>query len=830
MSIADEQALGDVNLGPGMPEDPFWGHADLREKAVEALGAKRVDSYLEQHLGDAFGFVNAKGEFKSITQVNAAKPAKPETITKPSISVVMPDGTSHMFDGTSHMDALMYASEQLGMTMEKLIDTAKIEDGFMTSTGRFVDRAEASKIQGTEGDLTVEKMSDQNATTAQDALKQAPAPASVQPKFRKMDDVLQSRIAGMSERQREVYDQMEADVVAVTARRDTAEAQIEHAAAQPHRFIDQFGNPEPYVPRFWHKPQIMENRAKFEKLVTAWYQRTQPIGAEVRAAKTVDDMLITDNGLDEEAGVPGLKHLQKRQLDIPNSFRINDQQLGEISVADFIELDMETVTEAYTRTMGTKIETAEMFGDTELFDKMQDIKAHFLEKYMMPSALKGKPIADIVKNRDEYLGWVELTRDAVLGGLRNKEAYNVTNRVAKGVKNAQMLSSMGRVLLTAAPEAMRLPMVNGFGTAFKAIWTRLFTDFKTIQPNVELQRQTGVMFEMAMDRRHAEIAAIGHPDPNGGSSWIERKLEQAIPSYFKLVGLSPWTVMMKDITMFATQHRIMDLARKVDEGSNKTVLAAMGISRRDAKMLASMPVEENGGLILPGVDKWEGPDGRKARRLFLDALAGEANRAIITPSIADKSLLFSGVYASRGKKVAESDWFTVPLQFMSFGIAANQKLLMSGLQGRDMNVVGGALAMLAGGVIANYMRTPSSAMMNKSWDDLLLEGYETAGLGGFWFGDLNGQIERATRHSVGLRPLLGMNPRYGKKTDVGDYVDMLGPAPGTWYDVASAFIDPEMTSTNRAQAIRRALPYNNVIWWGSVTRDLATAAGKTFGD
>lgn len=646
------------------------------------------------------------------------------------------------------------------------------------------------------------------------------------PTFRTIDETIAGRVDSLSERQREVYDRMKADIDEVQARGDNAKARLDEMAAEPHKFLNQFGQPEPFFARFWHKPKIMEDRAKMEALLTAWYRRDQPINAEARAAKTVDDMLNADPGSEEDVGVPGLRHLHKRTLDIPNSFRINDPVLGEIAVGDFIETDLEIVSESYTRTMGTKIETAEMFGDTEMFEKMQDIKEHFMERYMMPAALRGESIAGLAQKREEYLGWVGLTRDAVLGGLRDKEAYNVSNRIAKGAKNLQVLNSMGRVLIAAGTDAMRLPMVNGFGTAFKSIWVRLFADMKTTRANTEFSKLGGTLLEMAIDRRHAELASIGHADPGGGGTWIERKLEKALPSFFKLVGLSQWTVMMKDISMFATQHRIMDLAMKVDEGNNQTVLAAMGISRRDAKMMAKLPMADNQGLILPTVDQWTGPDGRKARRLLLDALVGEVNRTIITPSIADKSLLFAGVAARKGKKVAESDWFSVPLQFMSFGVAANQKLLMSAMQGRDHSVVAGAAAMLVAGVMLNYLRTPSSAMMNKSFDELLLEGYETSGLGGLWFGDLNGQIERFTRHSVGVRPLLGMDPKFGKSTDVGDYVDILGPAPSTWFDVANAFVPGEKSMTNRAQTIRRAIPYNNVIWWGSVSRDLATGVGK----
>ena len=809
----------------------IWGVKDpniVEPRQGSKVGIDSADANLPPELTTVFrefltGSIDINEAVKRIkeTPTTASKEAvSNETIAKPVVQVTV-DGQLRTYDGISHMDALAKAAEDIGASLEQLLNDGMVEDGFATSTGRFVDRAEAATIAGTDGDLSVEALGRQA-----DQQIQARTPARTQPQFRKLDDVLQSRIDSLSPAQKERWDDYAQDIEEISRRRDQAKADLEKMGDTPHVFRNQYGEPEPYFPRFWHKAQIAEKRAQFERLLVHWYRRDNPLGAEERAAKTVDDMLKADSGLDEDTGVPGLAHLHKRQLDIPNSFRVMDGELGELAIADFIETDLDIVSESYTRTMGAKIETAEMFGDTELFDKIMDVKQHWRERYI-DKASEGADLATIFATRDEYLGWVRLTRDAVLGGLRNKEAYNFTNRQARNLKNVQVLNSMGRVLLTAAPEAMRLPMVNGFGTAFKAIWTRLFAEMKLKKGNIELSRQTGGLFELALDRHNSEIYSLGLTDPNGGGRWIERKLEQTLPAFFKLVGLSQWTVMMKDITMFATQHRILDYARNIDNPKYETALGSMGISRRDAKLLASMPTDEHhSGLILPAVNQWHGPDGRRARQLFLDALTGEANRTIITPSIADKSLLFSGVAARKGKKVAESDWFSVPLQFMSFGVAANQKLLMSALQGRDHSAVAGALAVLAGGVIANYMRTPSSALMNKSADELLLEGYETAGLGGFWFGDLNGQIERLTRHTIGVRPLLGMDPRYGKTTDVGDYVDALGPGPSTWFDVARTFYDPEMSATNKAQAIRRAVPFNNVIWWGSVSRDLATMTGK----
>lgn len=673
-----------------------------------------------------------------------------------------------------------------------------------------------------------EKMAYQRETFEARAASRRQA-ADLNRTFRTADQLVKDRIDSLSEPQRFVYDQWQDQIDRLEQTRAKAEMDLRTMQEQPHRFVDQYGEQEPYFARYWNHTAISADREKFKKLLTAWYQRDNPVGAAERAESTIDNMLKTDAEDEQPVSIPGLKHLTRRKLDMPNSFKVSDPQLGEIAAADFFNTDLEVVAEAYTRGMGHKIEAARMFGDAGLWQKMEEIEEHWRERVLVPAQKKGTPRAELAKLRetfDEYAGWIDIIRKGVLGGLKTTDPWSLPARTARNLKNFQILTSMGRVLLTAIPEAMRVPMVNGFATAHRGIWLRAFSDWDKIKGNVELSRQTGELFDLVRDLHAARVAELNQPDPSGGGKWWEKRLESLVPGFLKLVGQTHWTVMLKDLTMFTAQHKVMDLARNIDVGDNAFKLAAIGISKRDAKLLASMPIDQHGSIILPAVQNWSGSDGRRARTLLIDAIHAEARRAIVTPSFADKSLLFQGIAARKGKVQWENDLMSVPLQFMSYGLAASQKVLMSGLQGRDQNFWMGAFGMFLLGIGSNYLKQPQTATMNKSLEEWLIEGYESSGVGGFWFSDLNQMIERYTYNTVGLRPLFGADPRFGKTTGVGDLIDVAGPSIGTLADVVSAFADPEKSATNRAQAIRRAVPYNNVIWWGYLARDMATAAGK----
>lgn len=670
------------------------------------------------------------------------------------------------------------------------------------------------------------------------------APDRLVREFRDSDQLIRDRVASLTENQRRVYDDWQDDLDELEQTRAQAEIDIQNLKDKPHRFLNANGEPEPFFARFWNHTAIGAEREKFKKLLTAWYRRDNPNGAEQRAEATIDGMLKDGDSADQKpVNRAGLRHLHARSLDIPNSFSVEDPQLGRIAVADFINTDVETVGEAYIRGMGTRIEAAKMFGDAALWMKKKEIKEHWRQKYILPAIDRGaskEELAGIYAQRDEYLGWMQLTLDAVMGNLKTRDPWTLDNRIARNLKNYQILTSMGRVLLTSVPEAMRLPMVNGFNTMFGTVWQRMFGDAEKLRANIEFSRLSGELFDLVKDVHAARVAEVNTPDPSGAGTWIERQLQKSIPGFFKLVGLTHWTTIAKDLTMLGAQHKVMDLVKNPRAPGNMEKLAALGINPRDAKLLASMPTEQHGRIILPAVQNWVGADGRQARTLLLDAIHGEARRAIVTPSIADKSLMFSGLWTTRkgvrelgktgkrGDGFVETDLMTLPLQFMSYGIAASQKVLMSGLQDRDQNLLMGAAAMMAMGMFSNYLKQPQTATMNKSPTEWLIEGYESSGVGAFWFSDLNQMLERYSYNTLGIRPLVGADPRFGKTTGVGDLVDAAGPSLGTLSDVLMAFADPEKSASNRAQAIRRAVPYNNVVWWGSITRDVANAAAKPF--
>jgi hypothetical protein len=600
---------------------------------------------------------------------------------------------------------------------------------------------------------------------------------------------------------------------------------------------------ENYWPRFWLKQAILDRREDFTRLVEAYYVMSgEPDGAVQRAEKTVarilgeEELSVTgnpkiDEDPDEEMEVLsslGSKHLYRRALDMPNSFEFEG-----LKVRDFIQTDVLPTMETYLHRIGTAMEMTKAFGDWELLRLKDELELHIHEKYFEQAGDEPGTIAGITAQREEYFRHIDNIRDWMTGKLNETDPWRWDNRISRDLRAWTTMAYLGKALYASLVEIARVPTVLGVANALRVPFAGLAGDLPKLKAQLDwMRKESGEALEMVRDHniiRHVEEAS-GHGAPGG--THIERWLQERLPGFFKLNLLTPWTVAMKNYAMLTSQHVLLhesvEVAKAVKAGvavPEQTAfrLAALGIGQREAMLLAEMPFETltGGNLLLPAIHKWGGPEGERAQRLLLDAITGETRRTIATPSIADKSTLFSGVLTRKGRKVAETGFFQLPLQFMTFAIASHNKITTSMLQGRDRSAFMGTAMMLGMGYIIDWIKTPDYAFEQKPLEERLLRAYEHSGVGGFWFGDLNRMIENVSGDRVGLRPALGMDPMMGEAYRGDGMLDPLGPGPDLLRGIYTAFSDEELLPTRRAQLIRSALIYNNVLYWSNLTRKAA---------
>jgi hypothetical protein len=157
------------------------------------------------------------------------------------------------------------------------------------------------------------------------------------------------------------------------------------------------------------------------------------------------------------------------------------------------------------------------------------------------------------------------------------------------------------------------------------------------------------------------------------------------------------------------------------------------------------------------------------------------------------------------------------LQFKSFAISATQKMLISGLQQKDMNALNGAaIAIALGGMVHILKGELSGRPVEIDWsndDDVkqfLGDAFDRSGMAGVLM-EFNAIAEKATDGRAGLAALTGKQiSRYASRNVTAS---LLGPGFGLAEDsinaVNAALGSREWTGRDTHNT-RQLLPWNNL--------------------
>ena len=73
---------------------------------------------------------------------------------------------------------------------------------------------------------------------------------------------------------------------------------------------------------------------------------------------------------------------------------------------------------------------------------------------------------------------------------------------------------------------------------------------------------------------------------------------------------------------------------------------------------------------------------------------------------------FFGYQETRLGGKLNNSYLGLPFQFFSWGVSANRKLIMSGLQGREANALAGVMAMVSLGMLGDYFKNQDTGYKN----------------------------------------------------------------------------------------------------------------------
>ena len=491
---------------------------------------------------------------------------------------------------------------------------------------------------------------------------------------------------------------------------------------------------------------------------------------------------------------------KRRAIDIPTA-----------KVKDFIENDLNSTIKYYTHRMGLGSEYTAAFGtpDGELAISEASIQAI--------RESEGKSLTQIndmiFKNEDD----IRTLRDFNMG--RYHQADQFGKEEAKILRSWFVLSTMGKAALASMTEVIRPMMVLGFKENFETVLKALGDTNRASMALKEIRDETTYYAEMAQGELYRRVVDSGFESfgtltgkYNSVLQKIERPLSWAQTPFYLLNGLTMLTYFQKAHTGLVASSvfckRILRVGNGTATKDDMTFLASYGIGKEEALLMAKEPIEKDGGAIFANTKNWSNKElGRQYYRA-VDSLIG---RTIVTSSAADKPSIAMGI-VGRGLDKKEVSALALPFQLKTWGLAANNKVLLSALQGRDANVKSGMLMMVGVAYYVNSLKVPDYVWDKMSEEEKIANAVDSSGILAL-LTDVNFAIEQTSSYAgypIGMRPALGIDPKLGDP-DVADAAGVLtGPATqkalDTWLAINGG------TSKDKARAIINALPGQNMIW------------------
>ncbi len=459
-----------------------------------------------------------------------------------------------------------------------------------------------------------------------------------------------------------------------------------------------------YFTRVYDVEKVIANRGRFRRILVDWLRAENP---KADFQETVD---VADTVIDRILGVPqsrlptGIKipqgkrgALKERTLDIPDEYVTSRNEAFE----DFLVDDALEVMARYVRTLGADIEIVRAFGPVDpktgigqLFElqlgKLRDEARKIIDT--APAAKRAGLEKQLI--REEKL--LESLMDKVRGVLARPRdpRMNGMVRFAKGARNLNFLSKLGSVMLSSIPDVGLIVMQEGLARTFGTLFSEMATGFKGIRMARLEAQKAGTATEMEMSSRLTAVFDLG--DKYAAETKFERGLDVAGTFFGHITLLNPWNEAAKSLTSALASSRILDVSSRLASGQkvsarDVTKLARANISQPMARRIAAQSehFQRNGTVTNANTDAWTDAGAVEA---FRDALLRDVDNTIITPGSGDAPLWTT------------TEWGKSIFQFKRFAAASTQRVLLSGLQARDMQTFNGLMVILALGAMGTGFR------------------------------------------------------------------------------------------------------------------------------
>lgn len=567
-----------------------------------------------------------------------------------------------------------------------------------------------------------------------------------------------------------------------------------------------------YVTRLWNRSRLIGEESRFRQIASDYFRREiarLPAGEGPDFVSASDlDGYIHDVVTDVFNNLTGRGHGDVPDWVVPikrgplkeRTFQIQDELVEE-----FLESDLDLVTQRYTRTMGAEIELTDKFGRADMRDQLTEIEDEFDE--LSARAKTPEERAKLDKKRDGDIRRLKSFRDILRGTYRAGEESSDFGIIARSALTWNYMRLLGGVTLSSVPDMARVIAVHGLRSTMREAFPALVSGLRAAKIAREDARILGPVTERVLQSRLASLAEL--QDPYRVGSGYERFLSQASHRFTRLTGLGWWNDQMKTVAAVMTQNR---MARNIENWSTlpkneRAYMALLGIDDGNVRNLSRQLkkhslVEDN--VVGANTREWKDD---AARRLWASALNKDVDRTIVTKGGADQPLW---TRSNTGKII---------MQFKSFGLASHQRVLIAGLQQDQHRLAESLVFSTALGMMVSYLKFVERGDMDEA--ERLLEnpglfianGLDRTGILSLPFEFSNTLEKVGIPYGItrGVQALAGDKDQEGgvsRYASRGKYGAVFGPSVGLFEDltaIASQASQGDLKKSG-ANAIVRQLP------------------------
>ncbi|GAF68907.1 unnamed protein product [marine sediment metagenome] len=339
-------------------------------------------------------------------------------------------------------------------------------------------------------------------------------------------------------------------------------------------------------------------------------------------------------------------------------------------------------------------------------------------------------------------------------------------RVLRATQVWNLTTQLGGVTLTSLPDVVRPLMAYGFRSYAKGMKNTVGSFFKGSAVRSASKQEInrfGVALERVRNQRGMDIADVSME----GAGVVARKAGYL---WGRLSLFNAWTDTMEALTTHVAVDWTLRQATEMAAGKALPRAAIARLSRMglDADTLGRMLTETrradapSDGLLASNTMSWA--DGQLAKD-FEGAIGSDVRRAIVRIGVGDRPAFMDDV---------TWQWLT---QYMSFAMAATNRMLVAGVQQRDGAMLAGLLSSVALGAgvrgTKGWLRGDDPGEWSSSkW---MLEGIDGSGMAGIW--------NPAFRF---MQMGMGDTPSRYLQRDVESLVPLAGPTVGNIGNLARA--------------------------------------------